>query len=211
MLTSCAPLSSLPPHTAHPLNPPRNHLRLLLIPLHPSIPDQLHRIVVPRQLLITRQPMHKAMTRPAQPRDAIQHLLAMPAPLPHPVVRALRYQVVVRQRDPVPVAQLALCRAGGGPDRGREGGGGAVGREDGREQVVRVVGVAGGGEQGVGFQAVDCVRRDRREEVCVCGRGEGRRVGVLQRGGVAVFRVGEGAQGRGERGEEETAEVLWAL
>ena len=73
------------------------------------------------------------------------------------------------------------------------------------------MGVAGGGEQGVGFQAVDCVGRDGREEAGVRGRGEGRRVGVLQRGGVAVFRVGEGAQGRGERGEEETAEVLWAL
>lgn len=89
------PSPTLPPHSAHPLNP-----TLHILPLHQT----LHGKVLPRQLLITSNAVHKTMTSPAQPRDAVQPLFGMPPPLPHLVVNAPGNEMVVRQRYPVALA-----------------------------------------------------------------------------------------------------------
>ena len=51
--------------------------------------------------------MHKTMTRPTQPRHTPQHPLRMPSPLHHLRVHRARYQMVIRQRDPVTLTDLA--------------------------------------------------------------------------------------------------------
>ena len=54
--------------------------------------------------------------------------------------------------------------------------------------------VTGGGQEGVGFEAVNCIWWDGGEKMGVCRGGEGRCVGVLERSRVAEFGVGEDAQ-----------------
>ena len=63
-------------------------------------------------------------------------------------MRGFRYQVVVGQRDPVSVADLAGGGAGVGVDWRRRGGGGDIGIKDRGEEICK-----GGrsGEKGVGL------------------------------------------------------------
>ncbi len=91
-------LPSLPPHPSNPPCPPPH----ILPPKQP-----LHTPPLPRQLLITRQPMHKTMTRPTQPRHTIQSPLLMPAPLDDLRMHLPRDEMVVGKGDPVSAADLA--------------------------------------------------------------------------------------------------------
>ena len=90
------------------------------------------------------------MTRPTKPRHAIQPPLLMPAPLHHLGMRGAGYQMMVRQRYPVTMADLAGRGALARVERRRWGGSvGNVGLEDGVEEVGD--GGGGGVEEGVGF------------------------------------------------------------
>ena len=68
--------------------------------------------------------MHETMTRATQPRHAIQHPLIMPPLLEHLTMHAARDEMVITQRDPVPLADLACVPACIGPcwRRGCDGG-----------------------------------------------------------------------------------------
>ena len=70
-----------------------------------------------------RNTMHKGMTSPTKPGNAVELPLRVPAPFNDFLVHGLGDQVVVRQRDPVALAYLARCDVflRGGPD-GRWGG-----------------------------------------------------------------------------------------
>lgn len=94
--------SSLPPH---PSNPPSPILHIL------PLQYPLHSKILPSKLLITRHPMHKTMTSPTQPRNTIQHPLIMPPLLQHLGMHAPRNKMMIRQRDPVALADLAGLRA----------------------------------------------------------------------------------------------------
>ena len=58
--------------------------------------------------------------------------------------------MVIRQRNPIPLTQLARRRPGCRPDGGRGCDARHVCGEDGGEEVVKVEGVWGGGEERVG-------------------------------------------------------------
>lgn len=149
------------------------------------------------------------MTRPTQPRHAIQHLLGMPRALQHACMRRLGDQVVVRQRDPIPTAQLAGLGACAGPDgRGRRDGINVRGEERG-EEVVVVCLVRGWREEGVRFQAVDGDGRHARQQVGACCGGERGRVRFFEPRGGCEEGVGERTEGSGQAGEDEGAEVLF--
>lgn len=139
-------LALLPPHPPDPLHPSPN----ILPPL-----KQLNGKPMPRQLLVGRRAMHKAMASPTKPGHAIQQLLAMPTALQHAFMRRLGNEVVVRQRNPFAVAEFAFRGAGRGPDGRRRGDGSQVAVVDGGEEVGDVDGVRGRGEQSVGCQRVD--------------------------------------------------------
>ena len=119
-------LPTPPPNTPNPLNPPLNTLPLLDILLHATLLYQLDRIKVLSQLLIPRQPMHKTMTSPTQPRHAIQLILCMPPPLPHARMCRFGNEMVVGQGHPVSAAELAGGGARAAPYWGRGGDGGDV-------------------------------------------------------------------------------------
>ncbi|KAL8761254.1 MAG: hypothetical protein Q9184_002615, partial [Pyrenodesmia sp. 2 TL-2023] len=61
-------------------------------------------------------PMYKAMASSAKPRHAVQPPFFMPAALDSFGMDLLRDQVVVAQRDPIALADLASRSAGGGPN-----------------------------------------------------------------------------------------------
>lgn len=75
----------------------------------------------------------------------------------------LRYQVVVCKRHPVSFAQLAFRGARRRPYRRRKCDGGAVCCEDRGQKEVRIMRVAVGWEESVGFEAVDSVGWDGGE------------------------------------------------
>lgn len=54
--------------------------------------------------------MHKTVTSATQPSNAVQHPLVMPPLLQHLGMHAPRDQMVVRQRDPVTLADFACVR-----------------------------------------------------------------------------------------------------
>lgn len=101
-------LPSLPSHPPHPLGPSDN----VLTPHQP-----LHGPVIFRQLLVASDPMHEAMASSAEPSNAVQPPFFVPAALDGFGVDLLRDQMVVAQRDPVALADLAGRGAGGGPER----------------------------------------------------------------------------------------------
>ena len=144
--------------------------------------------------------MHEAVTGAAQPGDVLQLVLWVPGALEHLGVHAARDQVVVGQRDPGALADLAGVRGGAGL-RWRRGCGGE--RRDERlqrreEELRRRLLRA---EQAVSRERVGDVDGEGVEEPG--GRGGRQRVGVLrlQRGRVQPEGVGEGPQGGGKGGE----------
>ncbi|GFF47778.1 hypothetical protein IFM46972_08385 [Aspergillus udagawae] len=101
----------------------------------------------PNPLLVTRHPMHETMARPTQPRHTIQHPLLMPPLLEHLCMHAARNQMVIREGDPVALADLAGVGARGRPYRRRGGHTGYVLAQHWGEEV--------GDVGGVGHEAVD--------------------------------------------------------
>lgn len=105
------PIWSPPSHPSH--LPPPNPPNPLPPPPHILPPTQpLHRKPLPRQLLIARNPMHKAMARPTNPRHIVQLPLLMPASLQRLRVHLTGDEMVVRQGNPVSVADFARRRTG---------------------------------------------------------------------------------------------------
>lgn len=101
-------LLRLPPHPTNPLCP-----ILYILPLH----NPFDRIILPSQLLISCHPMYKAMTSTTQPRNTIQRPLIMPLSLQHFRMHTSRNKMMIRQRNPVALANLASLSARGTPDR----------------------------------------------------------------------------------------------
>lgn len=173
--------------------------------------------------------MHERVARPAQPRQALEPVRVVPAPLERLGVHGARDQVVRRERDPVPSADLAGRGAGWGREseggKGRRwwgcGGGGDVGVEDRGEEGGGEGGGGGccccccwgggGGEEAVGGQGVGYRDGDRGEEGA--GRFGGERVRVRggEAGGICHRGVGERLQVRWERREDLGGEVLLVM
>lgn len=89
---------TLPPHTPNPPCPPPH-----ILPPH----QPLNTPPLPCQLLITSHPMHKRMTRSTKPRHTTKPPLLVPAALQNFSVNLAWYEMVVRQRYPIPFADLA--------------------------------------------------------------------------------------------------------
>lgn len=104
-------LLSFPTDPANPLCPVLN-----IVPFE----DLVYGVVLARKLFVGRHTVHKAMARATQPSDAVQHPLFMPATLEHFGMDFSRDQMVVGQRDPVPVTYLAGIDSRRGPG-GRAG------------------------------------------------------------------------------------------
>lgn len=121
-------LPTLPPNPAHPLHKPP-----YILPL----PQPLHRIKSPSQLLMTRNPMHITMTSPTQPRHIVQFVFRMPSPLDRFRMHEFRYQMVVCEGYPIAITEFASGTRGfefeGCGGRGEECG--CVAGEDGVEKV----------------------------------------------------------------------------
>ncbi|KAL2137128.1 hypothetical protein VTI74DRAFT_8760 [Chaetomium olivicolor] len=191
-------LPRLPPHSPNPPGKPP-HLLLLQQPLHG--------IILPRKLLMPGKAMHKPMARATQPRHVLQLVLPVPPALDRLVVDHPRDQVVVRQVDPVPPADLAgvdLAPSGGGRRR-RCRRGADVRGEHGREELghgkPRERGQPGG--DAVGCQRVgDAWVKGLQQGRGALGRERERGVEVLEVGVGRPEVVGKGLQiwGKGEEG-----------
>jgi hypothetical protein len=112
--------SGLPPHLPNPTCP-LDHI----LPLH----QQFHTIQLLRQLLITRNLVDERMTSPTQPRHFRQLPLRMPPPLNSLRMHLPWDQMVVSQRQLLPVAYFTAIRARSGQRGGVFGWGGSGGRE----------------------------------------------------------------------------------
>lgn len=74
---------------------------------------KLHRVIISSQLLMGLEVMDEPMACSTEPCDVLQVLFAMPATFDDFFVNKPRNQMVVRQGDPVPLANLAsICTAG---------------------------------------------------------------------------------------------------
>lgn len=116
-----APSTTLPPHPPNPLHEP-----LHIFPL----PQLLHRIELPCQLLMRANTMHKAMTSTTQPSDLIQLPLLAPPTFESFGMHASRDEMVIRQGNLGSQAEFAGAGAGGCPYRRRGGRGRGVCVED---------------------------------------------------------------------------------
>jgi hypothetical protein len=96
---SLPPLSTLPPNLPNPLPKSSN-----IIPLQQP-PNSIPFL---RQLFQARNPMHKTMTSPTQPRHIIQLILHMPSPLQHFRMHTPRYQMMTCKWNPCSLADLAF-------------------------------------------------------------------------------------------------------
>lgn len=96
------PLTCLPPNPPNPHSP---------IPHILPLTNSLNGKPLPSELLITRHAMDKTVTSAAKPRHAIQHPLIMPALFNNFRMHPTRNQMMIRERDPVALADLARVRA----------------------------------------------------------------------------------------------------
>lgn len=101
-------LPCLPPHPPNPHGP---------IPHILPLTNPLNSKPLPSELLITRHTVHKTMTSATKPRHTIQHPLIMPPLLNNLRMHPTRNQMVIRERDPVALADLARVRARTRPRR----------------------------------------------------------------------------------------------
>lgn len=159
--------------------------------------------------------MHTAVTGATQPRDAVQLALRMPPAPQDPRVHRPRDQVVIRERDPAPLADLArvhiaqrLARRRRRRQQRRDVGAEHRGEELGAACAAAVSAPAGagaGGEEAIRSERVrGAERQGGLEDGCAGGDGEGR---AVERGDG----VGESAEAGGERGEDLACEVLLLL